>query len=111
FSVNPRVMVCFSGAIDPGTLKAGIHIVPASGGAPTPINQIIVNGEKTCAFAKPDHVLDQQSRYLLVVTDLVHDSAGRSVAADDAFTNCLASHDSYCRSLQQALHGPVSSAS
>lgn len=111
FSVNPRIMVCFSAAIDPGTLKAGIHIAPVSGGAAIPINQIIVDPTSHCAYAKPDHVLDQQSRYLLVVTDAVHDSTGHSVTEDDLFASCLTSRDSYCRGLQQALHGDPETAS
>src|SRR5581483_1142946 len=32
FIVNPRLMVCFSAAVDPNTLKSGITITPLSGG-------------------------------------------------------------------------------
>ncbi len=105
FSVNPRIMVCFSAAVDPGTLQAGIQIVPLSGGAPIGINQIILNHAGTCAFAKPNQVLNQQSRYLLTVTDSVHDSTGKKVKQDDAFSNCLKSSDSYCQALDQAMDG------
>lgn len=103
FSVNPRVMACFSAPVDTSTLAAGIQIVPVSGGSATPINQIIFDPSSNCAFAKPNQPLNQESQYLLLVTDSVHDSTGKKVKADDAFANCLKSSDPYCEALEQAL--------
>ncbi len=103
FSVNPRLMVCFSAAIDPATLHDGIKVVSLAGGPAISINQIIFDSSNNCAFAKPNQVLDQQSRYLLTVTDSVHDADGKKVKEDDQFKDCLKSSDSYCQALNDAL--------
>jgi dienelactone hydrolase len=103
FSVNPRIMVCFSAPVDPNTLQTGINIVPASGGLPIAINQIIYDPASMCAFAKPNQVLNQQAQYLLVVTSLVRDVGGRPVVADSAFSNCLTAPATYCSGLSSAL--------
>ena len=103
FSVNPRLMVCFSATIDPVTLHDGIKIVSLAGGPAISINQIIFDPSNNCAFAKPNQVLDQQSRYLLTVTDSVHDADGKKVKEDDQFKDCLKSSDPYCQALNDAL--------
>lgn len=103
FSVNPRVMACFSAAIDPATVTNGIEIVPVAGGPAIPINQTIVDPGSNCVFAKPNQVLSQQSNYLLLVTDAVRDSSEKRVQADPNFTACLKSSDPYCESLAAAL--------
>jgi hypothetical protein len=116
FSVNPRIMVCFSAAVDPATLKNNISIMPVYGqpGHPSPgsavkINQIIFDPASNCAFAKPDQVLNQQSRYLLLVMDSLKDSKGAKVKAADGFKNCLKSSETYCQELSDALsHLPPS---
>lgn len=105
FSINPRIMVCFSDAIDPNTLFGGISIVPVGQPqAPISINQILYDSTSKCAFAKPNRVLNQQSNYLLVVTDSIHDANTQSVAADPAFTGCITTTpNAYCGSLSSAL--------
>ena len=45
FSVNPRLMVCFSAAVDPTTLKDGIHIVPLDGGSPWALIRLFSIGQ------------------------------------------------------------------
>src|SRR5581483_4963984 len=107
FSVNPRVMVCFSAPVDVSTLQTGIYIAPVGGGTAISINQIIVDPTNNCVFAKPNQVLNQDSQYLLVTTDSVHDSSGKKIKANDAFTDCLSSSDAYCKQLNQALGGIV----
>jgi hypothetical protein len=116
FSVNPRVMVCFSAAVDTTTLRDNISIVPVYGDAghanPGPavkLNQLIFDPASNCAFAKPNQVLNQQSRYLLIVMNSLKDNSGTQVKADAAFENCLKSTDPYCQQLQGALdHMPPS---
>lgn len=103
FSVNPRLMVCFSAAVDAKTLQSGIAIMPLGGGAPVTINQVLFDPASNCAFAKPNQVLKEQSRYLLTVTDSVHDSQGRKVKEQDAFRDCLKSNDPYCQDLAEGL--------
>ena len=78
FSVNPRTMVCFSAPVNPASLQAGISFVAVDHpGEVTAINQIFYDPATNCAFAKPNAVLRQQSRYLLIVTDAVQDAGGR----------------------------------
>lgn len=104
FSVNSRLMACFSGPIDPTTVAAGMQIIPAGGGSAISINQIIFDPVSNCAFAKPNQVLNQQSQYLLIVTDSVHDASGKKVKSSDAFSQCVASSsDPYCDALGAAL--------
>ena len=111
FSVNPRVMACFSGPVDPATLSQAVSIVPVSGpgahqhpSVPASIGQIILDPATNCAFAKPDRVLDQRTSYLLVITDLVKDTAGNRVQPDPAYTDCVTQEpDTYCDQLSDAL--------
>ena len=103
FSVNPRLMVCFSAAVDPATLRDGINIISVGNGSLVAINQIVFDPTSNCAFAKPNQVLSQRSEYLLTVTDSVHDAAGKKVKEDDRFKDCLKSSDAYCQALNNAL--------
>ncbi|MBV9759127.1 MAG: Ig-like domain-containing protein [Acidobacteriaceae bacterium] len=103
FSVNPRVAACFSGPVNASTLSSGMQIVAVSNNAAVSLNQIIFDPTTNCAFAKPNQVLNQQSQYLFVVTDSVHDSSGKKLKASDAFTDCLQSSDPYCQTLAAAL--------
>src|SRR3984885_1367873 len=96
FSVNPRVMVCFSAPVNPNTLPGAISIIPLSGDPAVSTNQIIYDPTSQCAFAKPNRILNQQTQYLLVVNPLIRDTSGLRVIADSAFLNCLNSSDSYC---------------
>jgi hypothetical protein len=103
FSVNPRIMVCFSSPINPATLPTGIAIYPVSGGPALSINQVIFDPNGNCAFAKPNQVLNQQSQYLLTVISSVQDAGGQPVAPSTAYQNCLAAPDAYCSALSAAL--------
>jgi pimeloyl-ACP methyl ester carboxylesterase len=106
FSLNPRLMVCFSSAIDPATLPAGIGFVSLPGGAPISISRVIFDPASNCAFAKPANVLDQASKYLLLVGSAVHDAAGSPVVASPAFSACIGgATDPYCTGLTAALAG------
>jgi dienelactone hydrolase len=107
FSVNPRLMVCFSGPIDTNTLQAGISIIPLGGGSTVSINQIIYDSNSNCAFAKPNQVLNQQRQYLLLVNGTVRDASGQPVTADPMFATCLATPSGYCSALSQAVKNSV----
>ena len=99
-------MVCFSDAIDPSTLKAGLAFLPLDRSrAPIAANQIFYDPASKCAFARPDQVLNQQSRYLFTVTDAVQDSDGHKVKQSKEFKDCLKSGPgSYCGQLSQAVN-------
>ena len=107
FSVNPRVMVCFSGDVNPATLSGGIKLIPLN--APQNVlslNQFLYHrsSQNYCAYAKPENVLDQQSPYLLIVTDAVLDANGLPIQADSNFQKALSSSDSYYSFLASALN-------
>lgn len=104
FSVNPRISVCFSGDIDPATLGGGISFVPAAkpGAAPIGITQIITDKTSHCVYAKPAQVLDQRTRYLLLIRNTITDGSN-PVKRSSEFESCLASSQSYCASLRVAL--------
>ncbi len=104
FSINPRTMICFSAAIDPGTLKNGISYFPLDGSSSAiSINQIFYDPVSNCAFAKPDNVLRQRTRYFLAVTDAVQDSQGQKIGASSAFQTCLGNPTNrYCAALALA---------
>jgi hypothetical protein len=115
FSVNPRVTVCFSGAVRPETVQANILIYPAgSSSGAIAINQVIFDPTEqqpslllapgNCVYAKPDQPLAEGSQYLLVVTNGILDSAGRNVAAASSYTSCInGKGNNYCGSLAQAV--------
>ena len=103
FNVNPRLMVCFSAPIDPTTLQSGISFYNLAGTSPVAINQTIYDPGSNCAFAKPNQVLAEQSRYLLVVNDSIRDANGNPVIADAAFQNCKKARDPYCSVLSAGL--------
>jgi hypothetical protein len=107
FSVNPRLMVCFSAPVDPNTLQTGISITALVDGSMISINQIIYDPSSNCAFAKPNQVLNQRSQYLLVVNGSIRDTSGQPVTADPAFVSCLASNTGYCSALSQAVRNSV----
>lgn len=108
FSINARTNVCFSDAIDPNTLKAGIwYIALDSVQFPVSINQVLYDPSSRCAYFKPDRVLDQQSRYLLVVSNSVRNAGGHPIQPDSAFRTCIsAAKSDYCAALSQALQTP-----
>jgi hypothetical protein len=105
FSVNPRIMVCFSGPVDVTTLPTGISITAVDRDEPSiPINQVLFDPAGMCAYAKPDQVLDQQTRYLMVVTADVADSNGKELKADKNYTECVNHADwGYCAALSRAI--------
>jgi hypothetical protein len=105
FSINPRITVCFSGPVDVTSLSIGISILPIDGrGRSIGINQVIYDPLGQCAYAKPNHVLDQETQYLLVITSDVLDADGKKVKADEEYRDCVKNGDSpYCEALSQAI--------
>ena len=116
FSVRARLHVRFSGPVNPSTLRDGLFFVALDSptqdepgihkrGDHIPVNQVVYDPLTNTAYAKPDLVLDQRRRYLLMVTDAVRDTAGDAVAASDAFATCIQDINDYCASLARAMAG------
>jgi dienelactone hydrolase len=78
FNLQPRLSIPFTGPIDLSTVSNDSVFLFALG--PTPrfvgINQVVWDPETTTLYAESDQALDQDARYLLVVTDKVHDTSG-----------------------------------
>ena len=90
FSTQPRITVPFTGDIDPATVGSDtIYLVNLGDtltlrgfGERVGINQVSWDpGTKTLVF-ESDRLLQQHSRYLLVVTDGVHDASGKKIGSD-----------------------------
>ncbi|MGH9639265.1 MAG: hypothetical protein ACRD3Y_04340, partial [Bryobacteraceae bacterium] len=106
FSVNPRLMACFSGPVNAASLANGMFVVPLTNGTPgnrIPVQQIIFDPTSRCAFAEPTQVLHQRSQYLLIVTSAVQDAGGAPVAASPQFSACLGASGTYCQNLAGAV--------
>ncbi|HEX3880768.1 MAG TPA: Ig-like domain-containing protein [Bryobacteraceae bacterium] len=114
FNIRARIRVRFSGPVDPTTLAGGLYFVAAGDISPAEpgvnkigdkiaVDEVIYDPSSNTAYAKPAVPLDQHSRYVLVVTDAIKDTAGASVMADTAFTGCVRGSDDYCQSLANAL--------
>ena len=90
FSTQPRITVPFSGDIDPATVSSStVYLVNLGDtlsfqgfGTKVGINQIVWNpASKTLSF-ESDELLNEHTRYLLVVTDGVRDTRGKKIKAD-----------------------------
>ena len=105
FSVKPQFNICFSGPVDPSSLKGGIAVAPADGSAGAmAVNQVFYDRTTNCVQAKPDNVLNQGTRYLLFVSNRVRAADGTTIVADDAFKSCaLSGGTPYCAALKTAL--------
>jgi hypothetical protein len=90
FSTQPRITVPFTGDIDPATVNSDTVFLVNLGdtltlrgfGERVGINQILWDpATKTLVF-ESDQLLQQHSRYLLVITDGVRDTKGKKIKGD-----------------------------
>ena len=90
FSTQPRITVPFTGDIDPSTVSSDTIFLVNLGdtltlhgfGDRVGINQILWDpATKTLVF-ESDRLLQQHSRYLLVITDGVRDTKGKKIKSD-----------------------------
>ena len=117
FSTQPRITVPFTGDIDPATvnsdtiylLNLGDTLTMSGSGERVGINQVIWDpATKTLVF-QSDQLLQQHSRYLLVITDGVHDTAGNKIKSGswgDDFGVAIGSNPAgadYARDLRDAV--------
>src|SRR5262245_17438015 len=88
FNVQPRLTVAFSGPIDLASVNSSnVFLVSlgdalgGAGGAVVGINQVVWEPTTNTLYAESDALLDQHTRYALVVTNGVKDTAGNPVEA------------------------------
>lgn len=107
FSTQPRITVPFTGDIDPASVNSeSIYLVNLGDvltlrgfGQKVGINQVVWDpATKTLAF-ESDELLQERSRYLLVVTNAVRDAQGKKLKSGDF----LGGRDAHQRELRDAL--------
>ena len=90
FSTQPRITVPFSGDIDPATVNSSTVYLVSLGdtlsfrgfGDKVGINQVVWDpATKVLAF-ESDELLNEHTRYLLVVTDGVRDARGKKIKSN-----------------------------
>src|SRR5690606_37826294 len=107
FSTQPRITLPFSGDIDPDSVSSeSIYLVNLGDvltlrgfGQRVGINQVVWDpASKTLAF-ESDELLQERSRYLLVVTNGVRDAGGKRLKP----ANFLGGREHHLRELRDAL--------
>ncbi len=95
FNLQPRLSVAFSGPIDVTTVNSTtVFLVKLGdttstedrGGQIVGINQTVWDVATNTLHVESDELLDQHTRYALIVTRGVHDAAGQPVEASDEFS-------------------------
>jgi len=88
FNVQPRLTVAFSGPIDLASVDSNSFFLVSlgdtlggGGGAVVGINQVVWEPTTNTLHVESDALLDQHTRYALVVTNAVKDTAGNPVEA------------------------------
>jgi hypothetical protein len=102
FNVDPRLSIPFDGAIDPTTVSSDTIFLVNIGGTACDgdadcddqgdsvvrtvgINQVVWDPDTDTLHVQSDELLDQHSRYALIVTRGVRDQIGQPVEATEAF--------------------------
>jgi dienelactone hydrolase len=90
FSVSPRISIAWDGAINVSTVNSRtVFLIPLSGEGPPDrvigIDQVVWNPERNRLFAKAAEILQQHSRYALIVTNEIRSLSGVRVAPSIAF--------------------------
>jgi hypothetical protein len=94
FNLQPRLSVAFSGPIDATTVNSGTVFLVRLGDTASPtdgggqvvgINQPVWDVATNTLHVESDELLDQHTRYALIVTRGVHDADGQPVETSDEF--------------------------
>ena len=82
FNVQPRLSIPFTGAIDPASVSSSnVFVVRLPDGAVTGVDELVWNPGTNLLHAETAELLDQHTRYLLVVTGGVRDADGDPIEA------------------------------
>ncbi|MBI4608996.1 MAG: hypothetical protein HY726_08310 [Candidatus Rokubacteria bacterium] len=78
FSLNPRVALRVSAPLDLGSVtRDTVFLLPLGGGAPVGLARLVWDPEGRTLYGHPERLLNQGSRYALVVTGGVRDADGQ----------------------------------
>jgi Bacterial Ig-like domain len=89
FSLQPRLRIAFTGAIDLSSVNSSTVFLVSrgdtTGGTPQNtvigINQVVWDPSSNTLFAQPDKLLAQHTRYLLIITTGIRDTQGGAIGA------------------------------
>src|SRR5215831_6342650 len=86
FNIQPRLSIPFDGEIDPASADSStVFLIRLGTTERVGINQRVWDPATTTLFVESDELLDQHSRYALIVTNGVRDGGGRPVTDSDEF--------------------------
>ena len=85
FNLLPRLSIPFDGAIDPATATSQTVFLINLQGRVTGINRIVWDPATNTLHAESDELLDQHSRYALIVTNGLHDAQGNPIEPSETF--------------------------
>ena len=94
FDLEPRLALRFTGGIDLGSVSArSVFLVRLGAGPPeiTGVDRLVWDPATFTLYARPESVLEPETRYGLVVTRELRDSGGRSVEPSAGFVAILRS--------------------
>ncbi|HEY7139303.1 MAG TPA: hypothetical protein VIE44_04355 [Methylomirabilota bacterium] len=94
FDLEPRLALRFTGVIDLGSVSPrSVFLVRLGAGPPeiTGIDRLVWDPATFTLYARPESVLEPETRYGLVVTRELRDSGGRSVEPSASFAAMLRS--------------------
>jgi hypothetical protein len=109
FSTQPRITIPFTGAIDPASVNSStVYLVNLGDtlslrgfGERVGINQVVWDPATNTLALQPDELLQQHSRYLLVVTNGVRDAGGDRI--EDGRDDSRRGHHEYDRDLRDSM--------
>src|SRR5262249_7186839 len=89
FSLQPRLSIPFTGPIDPASVSSdtvflfrlGCLVATCPGDSRVGINQVVWDPATNTLYAESDQLLDQDARYLLVVTNGIRDASGNPIGS------------------------------
>jgi hypothetical protein len=81
FNIQPRISIPFSGPIDISTVSSSTVFLVGPGDHVVGINQAVWEPATNTLHVESDEQLAQDSTYLLVVTNGIHDTDGKSITA------------------------------
>ena len=88
FDVEPRLAVSFTGPIDLASVTSrSVFLIRLAAGPPetTGVDRLVWDSRTHTLYARPETLLEPETRYGLVVTRDVKDAAGRPVRSAPAF--------------------------
>ncbi len=107
FNIQPRLSIPFDGEIDPTSVDSStVFLIRLGSTARVGVNQRVWDRATRTLFVESDELLDQHTRYALIVTNGVRDGGGRPVAAGDEFGQFRKRvSGAYRSALEEAIQG------